>query len=78
MLWVVLATMLVTILRFTLTPTTAVVCFRWVLPVVVLYIHHSTVLLIVPVTASVVVPIFELIPHCWKESTRPSPLVPVI
>jgi hypothetical protein len=31
MLWVVLATMVVTILRFTITPTTAVVCFRWVL-----------------------------------------------
>jgi hypothetical protein len=31
MLWVVLVTMVVTILRFTSTPTTAVVCFRWVL-----------------------------------------------
>ncbi len=31
MLWVVLVTMVVTILRFTITPTTAVVCFRWVL-----------------------------------------------
>jgi hypothetical protein len=31
MLWVVLVTMLVSILRFTITPTTAVVCFRWVL-----------------------------------------------
>jgi hypothetical protein len=31
MLWVVLATMVVTFLRFTITPTTAVVCFRWVL-----------------------------------------------
>jgi hypothetical protein len=28
-----------------------------------LYIHHSTVLLIVPVTASVVVPILGLTPH---------------
>ncbi len=31
MLWVVLVTMVVTIHRFTITPTTAVVCFRWVL-----------------------------------------------
>jgi hypothetical protein len=31
MLWVVLVTMLVTTLRFTITPTPAVVCFRWVL-----------------------------------------------
>ncbi len=31
MLWVVLVTMVVTILRFTNTPTTAVVCLRWVL-----------------------------------------------
>jgi hypothetical protein len=31
MLWVVLVTMVVTILWLTLTPTTAVVCFRWVL-----------------------------------------------
>jgi hypothetical protein len=30
MLWVVLVTMVVTLLRFTITPTTAVVCFRWV------------------------------------------------
>jgi hypothetical protein len=29
--WVVLVTTIVTILRFTITPTTAVVCFRWVL-----------------------------------------------
>ncbi len=29
--WVVLATKVVTILRFTITPTTAVVCLRWVL-----------------------------------------------
>jgi hypothetical protein len=31
MLWVVLVTMVVTILRFTITPTTAVVCYWWVL-----------------------------------------------
>jgi hypothetical protein len=31
MLWVVLITMVVTSLRFNITPTTAVVCFRWVL-----------------------------------------------
>jgi hypothetical protein len=31
MLWVVLVTIVVTIIRFTITPTTAVVCFRWVL-----------------------------------------------
>jgi hypothetical protein len=31
MLWVVLFTTLVTILRFTITPITAVVCLRWVL-----------------------------------------------
>jgi hypothetical protein len=31
MLWVVLVTTVVTILRFTVTPTMAVVCFRWVL-----------------------------------------------
>ena len=31
MLWVVLVTTVVTILRFTITPTIAVVCFRWVL-----------------------------------------------
>ncbi len=65
MLWVVLVTMVVTIHRFTITPTTAVVCFRWVLscPVVVLYIRYSIVLLIVPVTASTVVPILGLTPH---------------
>jgi hypothetical protein len=64
MLWVSLVTMVVTILRFTITPTTAVVCFRWVLFCgFVLYICHSTVLLIVPVTASAVVPILGLTPH---------------
>jgi hypothetical protein len=57
MLWVVLVTTVVTILRFTITPTTTGVCFRWVYSVVVLYIRHSMVLLIVPVTASMVVPI---------------------
>jgi hypothetical protein len=31
MLWVVLVTTVVIIPRFTTTPTTAVVCFRWVL-----------------------------------------------
>jgi hypothetical protein len=31
MLWVVLVTMLVTIFRYTITPTIAVVCFSWVL-----------------------------------------------
>ncbi len=31
MLWIVLVTTVVTILRFTITPTTGVVCFRWVL-----------------------------------------------
>jgi hypothetical protein len=54
MLWVVLVTMIVTILRFTITPTTAAVCFRWVL-----YCgRYATVLLKVLVTASVVVPFF--------------------
>jgi hypothetical protein len=60
MLWVVLVTMVVTILRFTITPTTVVVCFfRWVL----FCGRHATVLLIVPVTASAVVPILGLTPH---------------
>jgi hypothetical protein len=63
MLGVVLGTTVVTILRFTITPTTAVVCFRWVLSCVVLYIRNFTVLLIVPVTASAVVPILGLTPH---------------
>jgi hypothetical protein len=39
MLWVVSVTTVVTILRFTIAPTTAVVCFRWVL----LCGHHATV-----------------------------------
>jgi hypothetical protein len=63
MLWVVLVTTVVTILRFTITPTTAVVCFRWVLfcgHIVPTYFHG---LLIVPVTAFAVVPILGLTPH---------------
>jgi hypothetical protein len=59
MLWVVLVTMVVTVLRFTITPTTAVVCFRWVL----FCGRHATVLLIVPVTTFAVVPILGLTPH---------------
>jgi hypothetical protein len=59
MLCVVLVTMVVTILRFTITHTTAVVYFRWVL----FCGCHATVLLIVPVTASAVVPILGLTPH---------------
>ncbi len=57
--WVVIVTTVVTILRFTITPTTAVVCFRWVL----FCGRHATVLLIVPVTAFAVVPILGLTPH---------------
>jgi hypothetical protein len=63
MLWVLLVTMVVTILRFTITPTTAVVCFRWVLFCGQFCGRHATVLLIVPVTASAVVPILGLAPH---------------
>jgi hypothetical protein len=63
MLWVVLVTTVVTILRFTITSTTAVVCFRWVLLCGRMDICHSTVFLIVPVAASVVVPILGLTPH---------------
>jgi hypothetical protein len=50
MLWVGLVTTVVTILRFTITPTTAVVCFRGVLSCgrIVHTSYHS--LLIVPVT----------------------------
>jgi hypothetical protein len=59
MLWVVLVTTVVTILRFTITPTTAAVCIRWVL----FYGRYATVMLIVPVTASAVVPILRLTPH---------------
>ncbi len=68
MLWVVFVTTVVTILRFTSTPTTAVFYFRWVLfcgRIVCGRIVHSNsmVLLIVPVTASTVVPILGLTPH---------------
>ncbi len=59
MCWVVIVTTVVTILMFTITPTTAVVCFRWVL----FCDCHATVLLIVPVTAFAVVPTLELTPH---------------
>jgi hypothetical protein len=59
MLWVVLVTMVVTILRFTIIPTSAVVCSRWVLSCG----HYVTVLLIVLVTASAVVPFLRLTPH---------------
>jgi hypothetical protein len=59
MLWIVLVTMVVTILRFTITPTTAAVCIRWVLSCGL----YATVLLIVPVTVSTVVPILRLTPH---------------
>jgi hypothetical protein len=56
MLWVVLVTMVVTILRFTITPTTAAVCIWWVL-----YCGcYTTVLLKVLVTASAVVLILRL------------------
>ncbi len=59
MLWVVLVTAVVTIIRFTIIPTAAVACFRWVL----FCGCHATVFLIVPVTASAVVPIVGLTPH---------------
>ncbi len=59
MRWVVLVTMEVIILRFTITPTTAAVCFRWAL----FCGRYATVLLIVLVTASVVLPILRLTPH---------------
>jgi hypothetical protein len=59
MLWVVLVTTVVTVLRFTITHTTSVVCFRWVL----FCGRYATVLLIVLVTASMVVPILKLTPH---------------
>ncbi len=59
MLWVVLVTTVVTILRFTITPTLAAVCLRWVLSCG----RYATVLLIVLVAASVVVPILSLTPH---------------
>jgi hypothetical protein len=57
MLWVVLVTTVVTLLRFTIiTPTTAAVYFRWVLSCGC----YATVLLKVLVTASAVVPILRL------------------
>ena len=59
MLWVVLVTTVVTIHRFTITPTTAAVCYRWVL----YGGSYATVLLKVLATASAVVPIFRLTPH---------------
>ncbi len=59
MLWVVLVTMVVTILRFTITPTTAAVCIWWVLSCGC----YATVLLKVLVTAPMVVPILRLTPH---------------
>jgi hypothetical protein len=59
MLWVVLVTTVITIVRFTITPITVVVCFRWVL----FCGRHATVLLIVPVTGSAVVPILGLTSH---------------
>ncbi len=59
MLCVVLVTTVVTILRFTITPTTAAVCIWWVL-----YCGcYATVFLKVLVTASAVVPFFRLTPH---------------
>ncbi len=59
MLWVVLVTTIATILRFTITPTTAAVCFWWVI-----YCGcYATVLLKVLVTVSAVVPILRLTPH---------------
>jgi hypothetical protein len=63
MLRVVLVTMVVTILRFTITLTTAVVALGGFYTVVILYIRYSTVLLTEPVTASTVVPILGLTPH---------------
>jgi hypothetical protein len=56
--------MVVTILRFTITLTTAVGYFRWVCSVVVLYFTcNSTVLLIVLVTAAAVETILGFTPH---------------
>ncbi len=63
MLWVVLVTIVVTILKFTITPTTAVACFKWVLScgqIVHTYFHGIAY---VPVTASMVVPILGLTPY---------------
>jgi hypothetical protein len=65
MLQVVLVTIVVIIVRFTITPTTAVavVCLDGFYPVVVLYLRNFTVLLVVLVIASMVVPLLELTPH---------------
>ncbi len=63
MLWAVIDTTVVTILRFTIIPTTAVVCFRWVLFCGSIVHTSFQVLLIVPVTVSAVVPILGLTPH---------------
>jgi hypothetical protein len=63
MLQVVLVTMVVTTLRFTVTPTTAVVCCRWVLLCGSIVLMYSTVLLIVLDTASAVVTILGFTPH---------------
>jgi hypothetical protein len=57
--WVVLFTTVVTILRFTITPTTAAACIWWVLSCG----RYATVLLILFVTASAVVLILRLTPH---------------
>jgi hypothetical protein len=63
MLWVVHATMVVTILRFTIALPQQQSALGGFYSVVVLYIHHSTVLLILPVTVSAVIPIHGLTPH---------------
>jgi hypothetical protein len=59
MLWLVLFTTVVTILRFTITPTIAAVCIWWVLSCGC----YAMVLLTVSVTASVVVPNLRLALH---------------
>jgi hypothetical protein len=61
--WVVLVTTVVTILRFTIPLPQQWSALGGFYPVVVLCIRHSTVLLIVPVTGSVVVPILGFTPH---------------
>ena len=61
MLWVVLVTNVVTILRFTITPTTAVVCFRWVLFCCrIVHMSFYSFANSVLVTVSAVVPILGL------------------
>jgi hypothetical protein len=71
MLCVVLVTTVVTILRFTSTPTTAVVCVRWVLFCGCI-VHTSFHNFANSVTASAVVPILGLTPHIaimpWFDS----------